>query len=90
MTKYILIAIVAIVILTPEILWRVYARCKREERIKEVYSKPFVCSNCGHRFYAKINRFRPPIESKALLKCPSCGKRDLCGRPYDFEDDQHR
>ena len=90
MTKYILIALVAIVILAPEILWRVYARCKREERTKEFYSKPFVCPNCGFRFYAKASIMCPASESKALLKCPSCGKRDLCGRPYDFEDDQRR
>ena len=24
-------------------------------------------------------------EVKAVLKCPNCGKRDICGRPYDFE-----
>jgi len=88
MVKYILIAIVAIVILTPEILWRVYLRSKREERFNDFYSKPFVCPNCGHRFYAKLNRLRPASENKALLKCPNCGKRDLCGRPYDFEEDK--
>lgn len=47
----------------------------------------FVCPNCGHEFYVPVTRFGI-VESgeawnlsdrnKRVLKCPACGKRDLC------------
>ena len=86
MEKYILGGIAIIIILDPSIAWRVYKIHQRSRSINEVVSKPFVCPNCGHRFYTKQKIIHPITENKVFLKCPSCGKRDICGRPYDFNE----
>lgn len=84
MEKYILPAIVALIIVGPGIAWGLYQRYRYSEFIKDFVSKPFVCPNCGHRFYTNQKIIHPLGENKALLKCPNCGKRDVCGRPYDL------
>lgn len=86
MEKYIFLAIVLFILFSPKIIWRLYQRYRYSERIKNFVSKPFVCPNCGHRFYTKQRIIYPLGENKALLKCPNCGKRSICGRPYDFEE----
>ena len=82
---YILLGIAVIVIFLPKILWRIYVSYRHSQSVKEIVSKPFVCPNCGHRFYTQEKILRSIGENKAILKCPKCGKRDLCGRPYDFD-----
>ena len=79
------IAILAILVLGPPIAWRVYRWHSYAQTTKEFVNKPFVCPNCGHRFYTKQRIIQPISENKAYLKCPNCGTRDFCGRPYDFE-----
>ena len=86
MAKYIVLAVALFVVFMPNIIWRVFRVQHRIQSIKDATSKPFVCHNCGHRFYANPNRFFFLTENRAYLKCPKCGKRDVCGRPYDFED----
>ena len=86
MEKYIFLAIVALIIFAPGIAWRLCQRYRYSESIKDFVSKPFVCPNCGHRFHTKQKLIHPITENKAFLKCPSCGKRDICGRPYDFDE----
>ena len=91
MGKIIFLGILAVLVLGPTIVWRVYRRNRYSLRVKELVSKPFVCPNCGHRFYADSKIIYPLgpmnlLADKLFLKCPQCGKRDLCGRPYDFED----
>ena len=57
---YIVLALIAIVIVTPEVLWRIHLRRSRIRYRKEFLAKPFVC--------------------------PNCGKRNICGRPYDLDE----
>ncbi len=56
----------------------------------DIISKPFVCPNCGCRFYAKWWQIalRPNLDlsryhNAAILKCPQCNTKDRCQRPYD-------
>ena len=83
---YIFLIILGIIIVVPSIAWRVYTRYRYSQYVNDIVSKPFVCPNCGHRFYTKQKMIHPIGENKALLKCPNCGKRDICGRPYDFDE----
>lgn len=45
---------------------------------------PFVCPNCGEVFYAKWYQllwgraWTLTMHGNAKLKCPRCGKTDLC------------
>lgn len=87
MEKYIILGILAAIVLVPKILWRTYRTYRNSQSIKEFVSKPFVCPNCGHRFYTEQRIIHPLSENKAFLKCPACGKQDICGRPYDLDDD---
>ena len=89
MEKYIFLPIAAIIIVGPTIAWRIYRVYRHSQDTKEFVSKPFVCPNCGHRFYAKHTKqkiIHGVGENKAFLKCLGCGKRDICGRPYDFDE----
>lgn len=86
MEEYIFLGIVAIIVLGPTVAWRTYRIYRGVRSTQEIVSKPFVCPNCGHRFYTKQKLIHPITENKAFLKCPSCGKRDICGRPYDFDE----
>ena len=50
--------------------------------------KPFVCPNCGHRFYVKwyqliFRQFSVYTYNKANFKCPCCKMHDMCSRPHD-------
>ena len=87
MENYIVMAIILTVGFGPAFAWNIYKIYRYSERVKDFVSKPFVCPNCGHRFYTKQKIIRPIGENKALLKCPNCRKRDVCGRPYDFDED---
>ena len=84
MENYIVMMVILIVVFTPTFVWNTYKVYRYLKRIKNFVSKPFVCPNCSHRFYTKQKIIHPICENKALLKCPNCGKRDVCGRPYDF------
>ena len=86
MEKIIFWGILAVIVLGPTLGWRIYKMHRYSRLCKEFVSKPFVCPNCGHRFYTTQKFIQPISEHKAILKCPKCGKRDVCGRPYDFED----
>ena len=81
----IVFGVIILVLLLPTVAWRVYKRWHISKSRKEIVSKPFVCPSCGCRFYAKNIWIRPMGEDKAYLKCPACGKRDICGRPYDLD-----
>lgn len=45
---------------------------------------PFACPNCGGVFHAKwyrlfgVRRLRLVMHGNIKLKCPRCGKTDLC------------
>ena len=84
MEKYIIGAAIIIVVALPSVLRILYRAHRRAESAQEVLSKPFVCPNCGHRFYFDGKRVRIVGEDKAALTCPKCGKRDVCTRPYDY------
>ena len=53
-------------------------------RSKKNSKKPFVCPNCGERFYAKWYSFcffqweRFDCNKTLKLKCPHCKKTDVC------------
>ena len=81
----IVVACVLLVLLLPTIIWRIIVRVNFAKRVNDVLSKPFVCPVCGFRFYNKKVRVFSPGPDKALLKCPSCGKRHICTRPYDID-----
>ena len=86
-TEYLILGLIAAVLLLPLVGWRTYLLCQRRKRKKEFFSKPFACPNCGEHFYASRRGFAKGLgESRAYLKCPYCGKRDICARPYDYED----
>lgn len=56
-------------------------------RSKSLSEDIFVCPNCGHQFYVKWYKlyyasFSIYAYNKALLKCPKCGIKDMCGRPH--------
>ena len=84
--EYIILAIVGSIVFIPAVAWRLYKRYRYSENVKNIVSKPFVCPDCGHRFYTQQKVIRIVGENKAYLKCPSCGKSNLCGRPYDFDN----
>ncbi len=89
MEFYIVLGIIVfVVIIAPKIIRRICLEYSNAEKRREIVSKPFVCPNCGHRFYTKQKNilFQPMSENKAILKCPNCGKRDVCGRPYDIDE----
>ena len=85
MGKYIFLGVVVLILFVPRILWNVWSRYRYSQWLKDFVSKPFVCPNCGHRFYTEQKIIHPLGENQALLKCPNCGKRDICGRPYDLD-----
>ena len=83
--RYIFLIILGIIIVVSSIAWRVYTRYRYSQYVNGIVSKPFVCPNCGHRFYTKQRIIYPIGENKVLLKCPNCGKLDICRIPYDFD-----
>ena len=83
---YFIVGLIIVVLLTPSVAWRIYHWNASRESVKRLISKPFVCPNCGHRFYTKQKVIFPLGENKAYLKCPACNKRDVCRRPYDMND----
>ena len=85
--EYLILGLVVVVLLLPLVGWRTYLLYQRRKRRKEFFSEPFACPNCGEHFYASRYGFAKGLgESRAYLKCPHCGKRDICARPYDFEE----
>lgn len=53
--------------------------------IKELLDEPFVCPNCGHRFYLKMHQvwYKIPsfyIANGLKAKCPCCKQIDVCSR----------
>ena len=84
--EYIILGVIVAIIFVPMIAWRIYRIYSRSKANEEILSKPFVCPNCGHRFYTQQKVVRIIGENKAYLKCPSCGKSDVCGRPYDIDN----
>ncbi len=85
MISKIVIGVILLIALLPTIIWRIIVRVNFAKRVNDVLSKPFVCPVCGFRFYNKKVRVLSTGADKALLKCPSCGKRHICGRPYDID-----
>ena len=77
--------VIIFVLILPSVAWRIYIRWRFSQDVKDALSKPFVCPMCGFRFYRKGKIIFSPHKDKALLKCPSCGKRSVCGRPYDID-----
>lgn len=86
--EYVILAIIALMILTPIVARRIYKTYRFSKSVAAFVSKPFVCPNCGHRFYTEQKIVIAVGEDKVYLKCPACKKRDLCGRPYDFDESQ--
>ena len=82
---YVIAGLIFAVLLAPRFIWGIYVRYRYSNKIKDFASKPFVCPMCGHRFYTRQRMIHPIGEDRAYLKCPSCGKRNVCGRPYDFD-----
>ena len=84
-----LVLLGAVYILTrmPDFFWHVWRRHELMEYTDEVMSHPFVCPNCGEKFYVKGSRFhivngtrRWHLEThgKLRLKCPHCNQVDWC------------
>lgn len=88
MEKYIVMAVIILVVLAPRIAWDLHKRHRFRNAVEEMVSKPFVCPNCGHKFYTDQKTVVILGENKVYLKCPSCGKRAICGRPYDYDPHQ--
>ena len=88
MEAYIILGILVLLAFSPRIAWEIYCRQRYSRNVKDFVSKPFVCPNCGHRFYTKQRVVTALIDDKAYLKCPNCKKRDVCGRPYDFDSEE--
>lgn len=86
--EYIVIALVALILLCPILVWRAHKMHRFSKSVKDFFSKPFVCPNCGHRFHTKKKIAIAVGEDKAYLKCPACKKRDFCKRPYDLDENQ--
>lgn len=81
------IVVGAIILLAaiPSIAWRIHLRLRFSKAVSDSVSKPFVCPRCGFRFFTKQKFIYFIGKDKAFLKCPSCGKRHVCGRPYDID-----
>ena len=87
--EYLILGLIAAILLLPLVGWRTYRLYQRRKRNKEFFSQPFACPNCGEHFYASRYGFAKGLgESRAYLKCPHCGKRDICARPYDYESNR--
>ena len=86
--EFIILAIVVLIVLAPIVAWQACKMRRFSKSVKKFVSKPFVCPHCGHRFHTKKKIIAAVGEEKAYLKCPACKKRDLCGRPYDFDETQ--
>ncbi|MBR6679824.1 MAG: hypothetical protein IKL59_01045 [Clostridia bacterium] len=82
---YFVVALIIVILLLPSTAYKVYQWRSSAESVKKLISKPFVCPNCGYRFYTKQKVIFPIGENKAYLKCPECNKRDVCRRPYDMD-----
>ena len=89
MEKYIILGIILLVILIPKIIWEIHIHQRYLKNRKDFVSDPFVCPNCGHRFHSKKITTRPFAGNRAYLKCPNCGKRSICARPYDLDSDKN-
>ncbi len=83
---YVVIGLIFVVILLPGIIKQIGIRARIWQTLSDAASKPFVCPNCGSRFYAPKGKLVFMGEDKALLKCPQCKKTSLCSRPYDLEE----
>ena len=80
---YFVLGLIAVILILPSTIWRVYQWHCSKEAVKKMISKPFVCPNCGHRFYTKQKMIFSLSENKAYLKCPACNKRvTVLGHPW--------
>lgn len=88
-TAYIIVTVfvcIAVVIRFSIRFYFIHKDCKNEA------SKPFVCPECGHKFYVtpramlyRRNYRTILLQNNAYLKCPNCNKSSRCQRPYDVE-----
>ncbi len=57
-------------------------------RLKRYAEHPFICPNCGQQFSVKwyklffFRSYTIIMSKKAKLKCPFCGKVDMCKHLY--------
>lgn len=82
---YIVFGLILFILLLPSVIWRIYRRARWRENLRDAASKPYVCPNCGLRFYAPEGKSAFMGADKALLKCPQCQKISVCSRPYDLD-----
>lgn len=92
MPKEILLVIIFLpLIVLGKVLWELVWWLIAINRLKEFAEKPFVCPNCGERFYIKWTKlfwYRDnslDLIGKAKLKCPKCGEWDMCKRMDEAE-----
>lgn len=54
-----------------------------KEMLISLADKPFICPNCGCKFYVKwyqlyFKHYSVYAVNSAKFKCPSCGEVDMC------------
>lgn len=92
MPREVIIAIILLVLIAlAKVLWELIWIFFGIARLKEFTEKPFVCPNCGERFYVKWPKlfwyriYSLELSGKAKLKCPKCGEKDMCRRMDEAE-----
>ena len=71
----------------PSILLHIRSRSRLVEEMNEVSKHPFICPNCGERFYVKWSHLHVvngpkltqlAVHGKLRMKCPHCNQIDWC------------
>lgn len=83
MKKLIILAILGFVLY---VILQIRTSIHTYHRLVKLAEEPFVCPNCGHRFYVKWYKliFEEQFvhtRNKAPLRCPKCKIKDMCSRP---------
>ncbi len=80
----VVLVLVVCILLLPKLLGALIKEKIRKKSRENAAKDPFACPKCGHVFYAEPRQLRGYLRhfGKANLKCPKCGVRSVCSRPY--------
>ncbi len=81
---WVIILILVVIVILPKLMFRLIMKLRYVKRLKEYSHKPFICHNCGEKFYVKWYKLwvwgetSIIVTGNATLKCEHCGTKDRC------------
>ena len=88
MENFLFILLAACLLAAPGVIHGVIRmRRNKKNSGKEGTQWVFVCPACGREIYATASQLLYGRTDKAVLKCPSCGRRELCKQKEEPKTD---